>query len=392
MLVSRRNFFFGSLALPALAATKPEAPRPGIVLFLVDQLPAWMLGAAGNKQVRTPNLDLLAQTGIRFFNHFACAPAPALGRATLLTGRTPMQIGESGSLSSADVPLAKILAGAGYSCQETDAAAALPFLDQQSAGKPFFLQVNHPGLRGPYDGIPQKYLDLYAREPFDGYTPDRPAANARDGKEMLSDILGNVRKAAAAVSALDDQVGAVLAKLRQKKLYESTLVVFTSACGALLGRHGLWGAGTASQPANLYDESLATPIFWSWLGHIPAIAIRPELVSAYDFVPTLCGLLSLDPPKRNLCGRSYALLVTGKPLPKKSPWRRILCAHLENAGMAREDRYKLVMRDEGKGPGELYDLALDPTERDNHYGDDHFATVFAELSDAVKSWKQKYSS
>jgi arylsulfatase A-like enzyme len=185
MLVSRRTFFFGSLALPAFAAKskkKAEVLRPGILLILADELPAFALGSYGNRQVRTPNLDILAQMGMRFTNHFACAPAAIPGRNTLLTGCTPMQLGDAGNLSDADVPLAKILGAAGYTCQEGDAAAALQFLDGQSAGKPFFFTLNGPSLRPPYDNIPKETLDLYAAEPFDGYAPDLPASNAADGK------------------------------------------------------------------------------------------------------------------------------------------------------------------------------------------------------------------
>jgi len=392
MLVSRRYFFFGSLALPAWAAKKkPEPLRPAIVVMLADQAPAWMLGCYGNKQVRTPNLDRLAQMGMRFDNHFACAPAPAPGRATFLTGRTPMQIGEAGVPSGEDATLAKILTEAGYATHESDGAGALAFLDQQSADKPFYLQVHYPGLLVPYASIAKKYLDLYAIEPFEGYAADRPAANAKLGKEMLGDILGNVRKAAAALSAMDDDAGAILAKLRQRQLLNGALVIFTAASGALLGRHGLWGSAQASDPPNMYDEAVATPILWSWLGHIPALAHRPELVSAYDFVPTVCELLSIEPPKRNLCGRSYAPLVTGKPLPKKQPWRLILCAHLENTDMGREERYKLVLRDGGKGPSELYDLAIDPGEKDNQFENQQFLTIHTELADAITKWKEKYS-
>ena len=79
-----------------------------------------MLGAYGNRQVRTPNLDLLAQLGMRFTNHFCGAPAPVPGRSSLLTGRTPMQLGPAGTLSPDDVTVAKLLAAAGYACQEGD--------------------------------------------------------------------------------------------------------------------------------------------------------------------------------------------------------------------------------------------------------------------------------
>jgi arylsulfatase A-like enzyme len=289
-----------------------------------------------------------------------------------------------------EVTVAKILGGAGYTVHEGDSAGAAGFLDSQTTGKPFYLQVNLSGLRAA--DVPKKYLDLYAKESFEGYTADRPAANAALGKEKLGDIIGNVRKAAAAISAMDDEVGVVHAKLRQKGLADNTITVFAAASGALLGRHGLWDAAQGSNPPNMFDEAVATPILWSWLGHIPALAHRPELISAYDFVPTLCSLLSIDPPKRNLCGRSYAPLVTGKPLPKKQPWRLVLCAHMENTDMAREERYKLVSRDEGKGPGELYDLAVDPGERTNQFDNQQFLTIHNELADAIAKWKQKYSS
>lgn len=393
MLVSRRTFFFGSLALPAFAAKKkPAALRPGILLILVDELPAFMLGSYGNKQVRTPNLDRLAQMGIRFTNHFACAPSPGAGRNTLLTGRTPMQLGDAGSLSADDLTLAKILGPAGYAAQEGDAGAALQFLDGQSAGKPFFFTLNCPSLRPPYDNVPQQYADLYAAAPFDGYAPDLPAANAAEGKEMLRNVLGNVRKAAAAVTALDDTVQTVVAKLRARGLQDTTMVVFTAASGGLWGRHGLWDAASASDPPNMFDEAVSTPIFWSWPGHIPAVAHRPDLVSAYDFVPTVCDILTLDPPKRNLCGRSYAALVTGKPLPPKSPWRMALCAHQGNTDMSREDRYKLVSRNDGKGPNELYDLVIDPGEKENQAENPQFLTIHNELAGILDQWKKQSSS
>ena len=396
MLVSRRTFFFGSLALPAFAGKtgkkKAEAPRPGILLILADELPAFALGSYGNKEIRTPTLDFLSQMGMRFTNHFACAPAAVAGRNTLLTGCTPMQLGEAGTLSAADVPLAKILGGAGYSCQEGDADAAVQFLDAQSAGKPFFFTLNCPSLRPPYDNVPQPFLDVYAAEPFDGYAPDLPHAGAADGKEMLRNILGNVKKAAASLTFLDANVKKVLDKLKARGLTGSTVVIFTSATGALWGRHGLWGSADGSVPPNMYDEAVATPMIWSWPGNIPAIAHRPEMVSAYDFVPSVCDLLGIQAPPRNLCGRSYLPMVEVKELPKKEPWRLGVCAHLGDTDMSREARYKLVSRNDGKGPNELYDLVTDPTERENQAGNQQFLTIHNELAGLLDTWKKNYST
>jgi len=395
MLVSRRHFFFGSLALPALAAKKPAAKkpapeRPHVLLILVDGLPAWVLGCYGNKEILTPNLDRLAQTGTRFQNHIACTPAPALSRATLLTGRTPMQLGDAENPPSG-ASLDKVLGDAGYITHAADTGAAGQFLDQQAAGKPFFLTTGYPGLRPPYDGVAQKYRDLYAKTQFETLDLQRtPAANARLGKEMLADTIGNVRQFAAAVSALDADVGALLLKLTQRHLLENTLLVFTSTCGALLGRRGLWDAGDASDPINMYEEAVATPMIWSWSGRVPAQAVRPELVSTYDFVPVICDLLGVDPPSDNLCGRSYALLATGKPFPKKQTWRTTVYGHYQAAEMARGDRYKLVVH--SGGSGELYDLREDPGEKANQYENPQFLTVRTTLSQGLSNWKQRYSA
>ncbi|PYT19724.1 MAG: hypothetical protein DMG58_35715 [Acidobacteria bacterium] len=168
------------------------------------------------------------------------------------------------------------------------------------------------------------------------------------------------------MTALDDQIPLILAKLQQRGLRENTIVVFTSADGYLLGRHGLWTGGLASDPINMYEEVMQTPMIWHWLGHIPAQSVRNELVSIYDFVPTVCDLLQLPQPTgRNLCGRSYSLFLEGKPLPKKSRWRTVVFGQYHNTEMARDGRFKLVLRNSGSGPNEFFDLAADPHEKAN---------------------------
>ena len=400
MPVSRRNFLLGGLTLPALAAKKkPVLEKPNIVLMTTDDLPCWMLGGYGNKEVRTPNLDRLAQTGTRFRNHFTSAPAPKPGLATLLTGRTPMQVGAGGEISGSDVTIEKVLSGAGYACQSIGgvaggdaSAAAQKFLDQQQAGKPFFLSVAFLGLQPPYDGIPQKYLDLYAGQRFENYSVETIAANARAGREMLLNRTANLRKVAAGITALDDNVQTILARLSQKQVVDQTLVIFTSTCGSLYGRRGLWDSGDASNPPNMYEEVVNTPMVWSWPGRVPAQATVVELVSAYDLMPSLCDVVDVELPNRNLCGRSYKALATGKPLPKKQPWRFTVFGHYQNTGMARVERYKLVLRNEGKGPNELYDLAADAGEHTNQVDNDQFVSVKSTLSGELAEWRKKYSA
>jgi choline-sulfatase len=66
---------------------------PNIIFILSDDQGYWALGAAGNNEIITPNLDRLAQTGLRFENFFCVSPVCSPARASLLTGRIPSQHG-----------------------------------------------------------------------------------------------------------------------------------------------------------------------------------------------------------------------------------------------------------------------------------------------------------
>ena len=66
---------------------------PNIVLVLTDDQGPWAMGCAGNPESRTPNLDRLAATGVRFDNWFCTSPVCSPARASLLTGRIPSSHG-----------------------------------------------------------------------------------------------------------------------------------------------------------------------------------------------------------------------------------------------------------------------------------------------------------
>ena len=84
--LSRRQLLLGAPAAPAFAQRKPATPN--VLIVMADDLAAWMLGCYGNREIRTPNLDALAQGGVRM-TAFVCTPNSSPSRATLMTGRTP---------------------------------------------------------------------------------------------------------------------------------------------------------------------------------------------------------------------------------------------------------------------------------------------------------------
>ena len=77
--------------LAELAASRndPKGPRPNLVLILFDDLGYGDLGAYGAESIETPNLDRLAESGLRLANYYAPSPVCTSSRVALLTGRYP---------------------------------------------------------------------------------------------------------------------------------------------------------------------------------------------------------------------------------------------------------------------------------------------------------------
>lgn len=447
MQLTRRGLM-QSIAAPVLMQRRAGAPRPNIVLVLADGLPAWALGCYGNQEIRTPQIDRLAAAGTRMALFFSGAPAGPPGRATLFTGLTPAQHGVSdlpGGEGQAPAAFAKetmlsdALAGAGYRCgfigwwgmgaaerpghgfefaavlrrpvhedpefsvdgssvaekgylPEILTKFASDFLARQQKDRPFFLVISNLAPGGPLEGHPKRLLDLYAGSNFASFGIQPAAPNAAQGRELLENPLPALRSYAAAVTALDEQAGALQRKILELGLFDNTILVFTSSHGALLGRHGLWGGGRASQPPNLFDESVHVPMIWSWPGRVPTHSVRPELAGAADLLPSLCEAAGIEPPAgRRRCGRSFLPLVMNRPLPKKQPWPDLVFAQIEDAEMARDKYYKLIVRGGGSGPGELYDVRKDPRERNNVYADAGFSTVRAQLEKRLAAWREACS-
>ena len=368
MTLNRRHFLFGTLAAPALAAKKRvTVERPNILLIVTHDLGAYMLGCYGNKEVRTPNIDRLAQIGVRFANNFCTVPASSASTAELQEAK-----------------LSKALAAAGYNCGPSSANAG-EFLDAQTPAKPFFLTV---ALSSPFAvSIPQKNLDLYAATNFESIGWEPVAPNATH-KEMLADVPGNLRKYAAGLTAVDEQIAAPLSKVHERGLSDNTLIIFISGNGYLLGRHGLWGDGTASEPVNLYEEVVRAPMIWSWPARFPPQTVRNDVVSSYDLLPTVCELTGAAPPAGRIqAGGSYLPFVYGRRMPKKRTWPGIALGRLRNTEMARDDRYKLILREQGKGPNELYDEVTDPGEKTNQYDNPQFVSVRDQLAAALSTWR-----
>jgi len=386
---ARRDAAHGlaALALLGLAACgASEAPRPPVVLVVIDTLRADRTGMYGHTRATTPHLDRLAADAVRFEAARSHAPWTTPSVAALLSSRHPSALGihDIGDRVPPDAPwLPEALRRAGYATGAvvshsfvaerwgfdrgfdafdaspvagqravTSAAvtdAAIDFVDAH-AGRPFFLfahyfdphfaLIDHPefGFRDPgppYTGrvrSPVPFL-VFGRADA-GVTP-------REAREML-------RIYDAEVAHTDQEVGRLLDHLRARGLYAPALVVLTADHGEEFLEHGRIG-----HTRTLYDELLRVPLVVKLPGATPRTEPRP--VGLVDVFPTLLDALDLPAPP-GLAGRSL--------LAPPDPARPVF------AETSRQARLRAVVvgdeklvRDLSTGRDRLFDLSEDPAER-----------------------------
>jgi choline-sulfatase len=121
-------------ALPPAVASAAAARRPNVLWICADDHAAYVCGAYGNRIVRTPNIDRLAASGMRFDRAFCNSPVCTASRQSFLTGRYPRTIGVTQlatALPESETTFAELLAGAGYS---TTAIGKMHFNSQLKHG------------------------------------------------------------------------------------------------------------------------------------------------------------------------------------------------------------------------------------------------------------------
>lgn len=395
-----RRHFLSLAAAPLLAqdrrATTPPA-RPNLAILSIDGVGAWMPGCYGNKAFRTPGIDELARAGLRFLYAFAASPAVPAGYSSLLSGLSPAQLAAKPETPS----IAASLAQKGYQVENCATGSpqaitgqAIEFLSRQQAGKPFALLVRYPGPADPPANLPPEHLTLFEQETFDSVNWERPAPSlTRAERPRFDRIADHLRAAAAALSWADAGIAAITRQLRASGLALETMIAFTSAAGSFLGRRGLWSDANTADPPSFLDPVVHVPLIVSWPGRVPVQATTPELASAYDLAPTLAEVAGFDKPA-GASGLSLSPLLSGRPLPvtvkerKKRgvSWRSTVFAELGDHAMARDARFKLVLRP--AGDGELYDLRADAAERNNRFDDPGYLNVRERLSGECADWRR----
>jgi len=283
-------------------------------------------------------------------------------------------------------------------------AQTLQFLDGCTAEQPFLLQLytkaSHCQDGDPWPFQPDpKYHSL-----FTNVTIPKPATATDKDFEALPEFLRNsearkrwfvrfandrmyqksVKDYYRLIAGIDDTVGAIIAKLREKNLAKNTVIIFTSDNGFYLGEHGLAGKWF------MHEESIRLPL----VIYDPRLPSRlrgrkvSELALNIDIAPTIFDLAGTPIPK-SVQGKSLVPLIEGR----KVTWRhdflyehRFKHPRIPQTEGVRTNRWTYT-RYTSINPvyEELFDLKADPHERHNLAGDKRYRQKLHQLR---ARWKE----
>ena len=419
-----------------------EAPRPNFLIIIADDLTWSDLGCAGNPDVKTPNIDRLAQEGMTLRGMFTPAPTCSPLRHALYTGLYPIRSGEYPNHTMVDPTTRSIftyLKDFGYRVglqakTHVQPASSFPFdyisanADDSAAFANFITRdKTHPWLavfashdpHGPWTRGPKELYDP-AKLTVPPYLHDNETT-----RQMLAAYY-------AEISQLDVQVGACLKAVDDSGQRDNTLVFFFSEQGSSFPYGGKW---------SLYDTGIRVSAFARWPGRIKASSASDALMQYVDVAPTLVAAAGGDEAaidtgcpdangKRGFDGRSFLGVLRGE----LNGLRDYVFAQHTTVGIngykepypiraARDTRYKLIRnltpentfsiggihqgepitswQADAKANAtlaarvewlfrrpaeELYDIQVDPLEMNNLAADPRFAQIKSRLASELDAW------
>ena len=376
----RDILFAAVLLIPLSMVGAEETPaslvgsKPNIVLIVCDDLGYGDLECYGHPHIKTPNLNSLAKSGIRFTDFYSAAPVCSPARVGLLTGRSPNRAGvydfipgnRGIYMRESEVTFPQLLKKAGYAtclsgkwhCNGKFNSPAQPQPDAAGFDHWFATQNNaSPSHKDPVNyvrngekvGLIEGYscqiatdeaLDWITRhqeadaeQPFFLYLafhePHEPIASP---PKLVDEYLPFARQKEEAlyfanVANADAAVGRLTAALKKMNLTGDTLIIFTSDNGPeTLNRYSRaknsFGSAAPLRGMKLWttEAGFRVPGIISWQGVIDPEQTSGQAVSSLDFFPTFLQLAAQEVPEdRTLDGTSVLSFLQGKPLERKKP-------------------------------------------------------------------------
>jgi arylsulfatase A-like enzyme len=268
------------------------------------------------------------------------------------------------------------------------ADTVIEFLNQHEGKKPFFAYVAFTAPHDPrmpplayresyYRNLPPLPRNFLPQLPFDNgmmkVRDEDLAAWPRTGfviRDQLAEYYG-------LITHLDEQIGRILAALKQTGLANNTLIIYAADNGLALGSHGLLGK------QNVFEHSMRVPLIFNGLD-IPAGKSTQAFSYLLDIYPTLCDVIGIQQPA-NLEGESLRPVWEGK---KARVRESVFLPFIQIQRAVRDERWKLICYPK-IGHIQLFDLQNDPDETTNLIDRADIAGQTQRLLQLMKQWQAK---
>jgi arylsulfatase A len=399
-----------------------ENQRPNIILIMTDDQGFETVGAYGGESYKTPVLDKLAETGIRFDQGHStpvCTPT----RVKIMSGKyNSRNYTGFGRINLETYTIGNLFQDAGYATfiggkwqlgGDLDAPYKFGF-DEYALWQIGRLPNRYPnpgltvngervdyynGEYGPdiINEHVRDFIDRHQDEPFFVYypmilphfpfepTPDSPDwdPTARLGDTAERGGMSDKKYFGDMVEYIDKLMGRVVDKLDELGLRENTLVIFTSDNGTERGVTSIVnGEEFVGGKLTSTDAGTRVPLIANWPGVVPEGVVNDDLICFTYFFPTLAEVAGIEIPlDLELDGQSFAPLLYGEK-PDLRDWLYMWWYRNNDPDgpgdeFARTHRYKYYQ------DGRLYDLYEDPLEEN--------PVPMSELGDEQKEVKNKLS-
>ncbi|TWT29281.1 sulfatase family protein [Blastopirellula retiformator] len=398
--------------------------RPNILWITIED---WSpdLSCYGTKGIETPHVDKLASQGIRYERAFTTAPVCSSSRSAMMTGFHQNYIGaqqhrtnDKKPLPYGIRPIPHLLADAGYFTCLMSNKTDCNFLPdsrkdlfqgrdwkERKPDQPFFARITFGGTHRPWKRDPVRPIDPADVE-LPLYYADTPFIR-RDWANGLEQM-----------QLVDREVGAILKRLEEEGLADSTLVFF-------IGDHGRCHIRGKQF---LYDEGTRIPMILRWPGQVDPGQVNSDLVYSIDICATVLEAAGVKPPvplhgkslfSDDVKERKYVFTARDKMDDThdairaiRSQQHKLILNLMPERAYCQLSFYKEgsypplaemnILNLEGKltpeqaafmsgskPPIEMFDLTKDPHEVHNVADDPAYATVKAELLAELDKWRKE---
>lgn len=428
---------FMFISAPWTSLSAAQIRKPNVVLIVSDDLGYGSLGCYGNREVKTPHIDQLAASGMRFTDFHGNGPLCSPTRAALMTGRYQQRCAQVPDAELSPVyreqrkqnPVQRWAWG--ISPQEK----TMPVMFRSAGYRTSLVGKWHLGYDGKFHpmaygfdefrgfmggnvdyhshiaGYGKKELDWWNQRRIEnesGYATDLLSRYAVDFIDRNKDLpfflylahgaphdplqgRDRSKKKSPAetykemIDTLDDSVGEVMATLRKHKIDQHTLVIFCSDNGPAAPQGFAANANLRGRKGSLFEGGHRVPFIASWSGVIAASKTDATTLMTMDFLPTFVHLAGANiAEQHHIDGINLMPILKGEAI---APTRDL---HWQSGDdwAVRRGAWKLI----GRGPKllSLVNLEADPSEKINQMARER--VLVQHLKTAHQTWVKSISN